>query len=456
MARRSLLVHVFALALLALLAGACAPSAGAASGSSLWTRFYEGGFGATDAFRHVAKGPAGSVYVAGSCFPGAATANDIVVARYSAKGKRLWLERFAGPGDSADSATDVVVDGSGNLYVCGAAWTAFGYPGYDGESSLVLAKYSPAGHLLWSDLWTDAFGGVNSASALALAKGGGVYVAGTSTGMGTGLNIVLLHYSGAGVQQWGGAERYVGPAGDDRAQDVAVDADGNAYVTGSGPNLAGDSDAIVVKWNAAGVRKWGQLYDSGAVLDDYGRHITVTPGGTAYVSGWIARTGGDLDWLLLKYTTGGTKVWAKKWGGSAHGADTPADMAMDGKRNVYLTGYSYGASYARCVTRKYSPGGKVLWSRTIKKAPGIRGETIAVAGGYVYLGGFTGGATLRAMVARYTSGGAFSWLRTWRASAGGDAYADDVAVVPGKAFWLVGEAVRTGTGFDAFVQKRVP
>jgi len=456
MTKRPLLAYTFVLALLALVAGTCAPPAGATSGATLWTKFYDGGFTASDSYRSVAKGPAGSVYASGSCYPGSATRNDIVVARYNAKGTRLWLKRFAGPGDSVDNATDMVVDGSGNVYVCGVAWTALSAPGYDGESSLVLAKYSPAGQLLWSDVWSGEFDGVNSASALAQAKGGGVFVAGTSTGMGTGTNIVLLRYNAAGVRQWGGPVRYVGPAGDDQAQDVAVDADGNAYVTGSGPNLAGDSDAIVVKWNAAGEREWSQLYDSGAALDDYGQRITVTPGGTACVSGWIARTGNDLDWLLLKYTAGGTQAWARIWGGPAHGADAPADMAMDGKRNIYLTGYSYGAAYARCVTRKYSLAGKVLWSRMIRKDPGIRGESIAVAGGYVYLGGFTGGATVRATVARYTSSGTFSWLKTWRAASGKDAFADDVAVVPGKAFWVAGEAVRPGTGFDAFVQKRRP
>jgi len=404
----------------------------------------------------VAKGPIGSAFVAGSCVRGATTASDIVVARYSRTGKRLWLRHLAGPGDSVDYATDMVVDGAGNVYVCGVAWAYIPPPGDDGVASLLIAKYSAAGELKWSHVWADAFGGINSASALALAKGGGVCVAGTSTGMGTGTNMVLLRFDALGVQQWGGAARYVGPAGGVRAADVAVDAAGNSYVVGSGPDLSGDSDLILVKWDAAGLRQWDRLYDSGASADDYGSGVAVTSGGTTFVYGWIARTGDDIDWLLLGYGAGGDPGWAKTWGSPAHSADVPEAMAMGAGNTIYLTGYSYPGSYAKCVTRKYSAKGKLAWARTVAMDPGIRGESIAVTGTHVYIGGFTGGATWRSIVARYTVGGRLSWLKTWRAARGQDASVNDIAVAPGKALWVAGVAQRTGTAQDAYLQKRAP
>jgi hypothetical protein len=444
-------LSVLVLAALAAAAIWSSPAA-AASGDVVWTRLVDGGAHGRDAWNSVVPGPAGSVYVAGTLATSSGSRATLV--RYSAGGSRRWSRDIAADGIRADFVAGMTTDSAGNVYVAGPSWTIWPTPWDDGQSTTVVAKYTPTGGLVWSASWAGGFGGVNSPVALALHSGD-LYVAATSTGMGSGTNIVVLKYDDGGDLQWGGEGRYVGPRGGSRAADLAVDAAGNVYVAGSGPGAGGDSDAVVVRWDPAG-NLIGDSVDSAFGVDNYASTIELTRTGVV-VMGWLARTGDDLDWVVAKYATTGELVWHKQWGGSAHGADSPEAMAIDAKGDVYVTGYSYGAKYASCVTRKYAgAGGGLVWSRTIAKAPGIRGECIAVVGPSVYIGGFTGGAVWRAFVTKYSASGGLAWTRLWEAVAGRNAAASGLAVAAGEALWLVGEAGRAGTGADAFLQKRQP
>lgn len=83
----------------------------------------------------------GNVFVTG--FSEAASGNkDIVTIKYNSSGTQQWASRFNGSNNTDDEGNDILVDGSGNVWVCGYA-TIIG----KGKDYQIL-KYNSSGTLL--------------------------------------------------------------------------------------------------------------------------------------------------------------------------------------------------------------------------------------------------------------------------------------------------------------------
>src|SRR5512139_3853330 len=91
----------------------------------------------------LALDPAGNVLVAGSI-----PYTTIVVAKYDPAGTLLWQQAFDAPG-TREQAAWIAVDGAGNALVAGTLVAGAA----NDPSGLVLLKYDPAGALLWSDVF---------------------------------------------------------------------------------------------------------------------------------------------------------------------------------------------------------------------------------------------------------------------------------------------------------------
>ena len=94
--------------------------------------------------------------------------------------------------------------------------------------------------------------------------------------------------------------RQLGTSGYDSSWSVAVDASGNAYISGSthgslgGPN-AGGNDAFLSKYDAAGNLLWTRQF--GTSNTDISRSVVVDTAGNAYISGY---SGGSLGGAKLE------------------------------------------------------------------------------------------------------------------------------------------------------------
>jgi len=163
---------------------------------------------------------------------------------------------------------------------------------------------------------------------------------------------------------------YIGGSGEDggagHGSGIALDRDGNAYVTGRtdssevsfpeivGPDLTyngGVADAFVAKVNAAGTALVYAGYIGGADWDG-GHDIALDNSGSAFVTGHTGSTeasfpeivGPDLtynyglfDAFVAKVTTDGTAlIYAGYIGGG--GEDQADDIAVDNNGNAYITG----------------------------------------------------------------------------------------------------------------------
>ncbi|HJW85138.1 MAG TPA: SBBP repeat-containing protein, partial [Candidatus Brocadiaceae bacterium] len=90
------------------------------------------------------------------------------------------------------------------------------------------------------------------------------------------------------------AARYSGPGnGQDEAAAIAVDADGNVYVTGNsfGTNET-RLDYATIKYDADGNQQWVARYNGPGNKEDVAIAIAVHASGNVYVTGYSDGTGG--------------------------------------------------------------------------------------------------------------------------------------------------------------------
>lgn len=95
-----------------------AAAARAADGTALWTNVFNGAGNSTNQATCVAVDGSGSVYVTGAA-TGSGSGQDYATIKYSEAGIGLWTNFFNGTGNDVDKANYVTVDGNGNVYVTG-------------------------------------------------------------------------------------------------------------------------------------------------------------------------------------------------------------------------------------------------------------------------------------------------------------------------------------------------
>lgn len=126
----------------------------------------------------IAMDRTGNVYVTGGSF-GSGSVMDYLTIKYYPTGDTAWLRRYNGPGNRRDYASDIAVDGSGNIYVTGYSWGGDEYESWDDYATL---KYDSSGNQLWLKRYARPEGGSDLAFSLAIDGSGSVYVTGISSG----------------------------------------------------------------------------------------------------------------------------------------------------------------------------------------------------------------------------------------------------------------------------------
>lgn len=205
---------------------------------------------------------------------------------------------------------------------------------------------------------------LDAAAAIAVDGNGNVYVTGYSTGMFSGHDYVTIKYNAQGLEQW--VARYNGPANDyDEATAIAVDASGNVYVTGSSFGTDTEEDYATVKYNSAGIQQWVARYNGPADDYDAAVGIKVDGSGNVHVTGVSYGVATDADIATIKYNSSGIQLWAARYNGTGNDEDIPAGVGLDLSGSVYVAGTAYGsATYEDFVIVKYSYLGDQAWVAT--------------------------------------------------------------------------------------------
>ena len=138
-----------------------------------------------------------NVLVTGHCF-----AYDYRTGAYGygtfkvdAHGNQLWTNYFPHTPLGSTSATSIAVDSANNSYVTGYS------PGTNGTNDIVTIKYDPNGNMVWLQRYSSPGGGNAAGNAIAVDNNGNVYVTGYDTTAAGGTEIVTIKYSPMTLQR---------------------------------------------------------------------------------------------------------------------------------------------------------------------------------------------------------------------------------------------------------------
>ncbi|MBA3483405.1 MAG: SBBP repeat-containing protein [Pirellulales bacterium] len=289
----------------------------------------------------IAAGSDGSVYVVasftGSAEFGATTltslgADDAFVTKLDAHGNFAWARRFGSV--NADYGTDIAVDGVGNVYVM-AETCNFSSSSPDA----FIGKMDAAGNVLW----TKEIG----ASSSATTKGKNP----TSSGFARGLEIAL---DGSGNPYAMGVFR------------GTVDFDPSSVGNSTLKNPSVATSAFVLKLNTSGQFIWARSFDANPYSSCWPYDIAVDAFGNVYTTGTLYGTvdfdpgaakyqlsgGTDVNGTIISATfasalnSSGNFLWAKSTqsvGGTGYNAK-PNALAHDGAGGIYIAGEFSGTA----------------------------------------------------------------------------------------------------------------
>ena len=274
-----------------------------------------------------------------------------------------WQWAVQAGGSSSDSGSGIAIDDNGNSYVTGSFYYSAVFGSYslnsNGEGDIFVAKMDGDGNWLWA---TKAGGsGMDSGLEIAIDDNGNSFVTGSFRETATFGSYSLTSYgiSDIFVAKIDGDGNWLwvvqaGGSSDDNGLDIAIDNNGNSYLTGSFRETAtfgsyslthiGWTDIFVAKIDGDG--NWLWATKAGGSDYDRGLQIAIDDNGNSYVAGrfqttaifgsYYLITNGSYDIFVAKMDGDGNWLWATKAGGSS--LDAAYGLVIDNNGNSYVTG----------------------------------------------------------------------------------------------------------------------
>ncbi len=376
-------------------------------GSETWNTFL-GGIGTEFTSSVLVSDTNGNSYIAGrsnftwgnpirphsACETPSATCEDIYVAKVGPDGSLIW-NTFLG-GSESDTAVDIAIDNTGNIYVSGFSYASWGTPlrAFSGNLDGVVAKLNSSGTLIWNTFLGG--GEYDTAWGIEVDSNQNIYINGYSTASwGTPIHaftsnsisgtndIFVAKINPSGTLAW---NTFLGGVEDDRGYGITLDNNQNILITGHSDatwgtpvrafvgGVGSPRDAFVAKLNSAGALTWNTFLGGNGM--DRCINLAADASGNIYVVGYstedwgtpiYAYSGGSQDGIAVKLSPTGTLVWNTFYGGG--GKANGYNVTLDGDGNVNIVGgsnatwgypiHGYTANFDALVV-KMSPYGGLL------------------------------------------------------------------------------------------------
>lgn len=304
--------------------------------------------------------------------------DDIFLSRFNAEGDYLWSVSLGG--STTDKTTGICTDQQGLPVIAGFYSSALGAIPNQGDSDILVAKYSAEGNLLAANHWGGTL--TDNAQSIAALASGGFVIGGCYTGQ---ITFGAEHLNAEGKEAylckldndlqplW--ARGSTG-SGDQEYSAVSVSAAGifglgkysnaismNGFtlpntgnsifyakfdVNGNQQNLSrlGSCSTFTTTLRSVSANSQGELIAAGTLFGDF-----------SYAEGSFSAMG-FMDAFMLKVDVNGALSWTQRFGGA--GYDNAMAISESGSGKYLLCGYfSEGAAFGSL--QPYCAGGKDIF-----------------------------------------------------------------------------------------------
>jgi uncharacterized delta-60 repeat protein len=382
------------------------------------------------------------------------TGADYFTIKYNKRGDSLWTRRFNGRGNGFDEATSLVVDNGGNVFVTGYSYN--GATGFD----IVTVKYTSDGIIEWIKEYNGQDDSTDVSIEIALDKDGNIYLTGYEYSASNGIDIITIKYNSSGTEQW--TRKFNGPAGgDDRPTAINIDPAGNCFVTGFSNGLGTGADFLIIKYDPNGTELWSDRYSSAGSTEDISTSAATDSFGNSYLTGYSYQATTSNDYMTIKYTQDGIRQWVSIYNDSLNGSDYATAIGIDDAGNVFVTGSSWGGLNSDdYLTIQYDSSGLMKWSRRYDgtdKLSDVPTELVVDdQNGKVYVTGsinYQIGGPRDIVTIQYSKNGDKLWIDQYNGPASSDDYPASIVLdIKGNVF-IVGSSKGEMTSYDLVTLK---
>ncbi len=297
--------------------------------------------------------------------------DHVFVSKFSDKGELLLSSAIQLPNINFDVYSKLIIniDSKGNFYVVGKSIF---------NSNTIFFKFDHLGKVISRIYLSGQF--YIKGNGISVDKNGNTYITGdfekfsiNNTNIAVpnnsfnrtfvnSIDIFVLKLNSEGKKLF---ITYLGGSGFDNSSSIAVDSEGNIYVTGStnssnfptknafNSSYSSNTDAFITKLNSTG----GLVFSSyfGGTLMDIGNSIAVDSAGFSYVTGitysrdfptknaYSDKFGSGADAFVAKFNITGGLVFSTYLGGS--GSASGNGIAVDLFGNIYVTGLTHSSDF---------------------------------------------------------------------------------------------------------------
>jgi len=299
--------------------------------------FYEKVYQGVNSPRQSITDSQGNTYITGTSSHIDAPQGNILTLKYDASGDLVWEKREESNDFVVEIGFAITLDAENNPVITGTKWNG-------DNMDIVTVKYNKnSGETIWSSVFDAGFGGLDYPKSITTDFENNIIVGGMSYSVNTngveGVGYLTLKYNSEGEFIWSSLDEndiegvWIEP------YKVNTDHQGNVVITGFGSNEDLYKVYYTIKYSPNGDLVWKNKYmyeDGGNPTNNTATDVAFDAEGNCYVTGTFADSSGESLMGTIKYSTDGSILWVKEYQSPGH-ITLGYQIEIEGE-NVYVGG----------------------------------------------------------------------------------------------------------------------